>query len=118
MTIYFLCFFVMSTCPIFLTCKSLSNHRRGVSNLRIIPIKDNCNLLKGIALCFRVEEVGRKCENDQHRKEDKVVLPSDSGQGDWVDESVEKDCKDRCEPGNSQATGPEAESPDFAGICG
>lgn len=115
---YFLRFFVMNTRTIFLTGKSLRNHRRRVSNLCIISIKYDCNLLKAIAFCFRIEEVGRKCENDQDGKEDKVILPSDSGQCNWVDESVEKDCKYGCKPCNSQTTGSEAESPDFTGVGG
>jgi hypothetical protein len=45
--------------------------------------------------CLGIEEICRQSENNNHDDKYDVILPSDALQGDWIDEGIEEDRKNR-----------------------
>jgi hypothetical protein len=82
-----------------------------------MTVKDDGHLLQCVASCFRVEEVHRDTQKDEHDDEDEVVLPADAFQSNRVDESIEEDCDNGSRQSDNQATRTQAVRPDFARIC-
>lgn len=83
-----------------------------------ITIKEYSHLLQRVASRFRVEEVNRDAEKDEHDDEDEVVLPADAFKSDRVDESIEENGNNRGRQSDSQTTRTQTVRPDLARISG
>ena len=66
---------------------------------------------------FRVAQICCGTHDEEDRHKDDIVFPADGPQGDRVDERIEKDRRDCCDPSNSETPGAESIWPDLAGIC-
>lgn len=77
-------------------------HRWSVS---LGSIENDRNLLQGVSSSLGIEEVCDHAVEDDHHDEDDVILPSNSCEGDWVDECVEDDPHSHRDPHCGEAFG-------------
>jgi hypothetical protein len=85
-------------------------------HLSLLPIKDPSHVLQRQAPSLRVPEPNTDNHQDQHRQEDKVVLPIDRLERNRVDESVEEDHGEGRHLGDGETFGAELVGPDFDGV--
>ena len=84
----------------------------------VILVEDHGNLFERVSTRLRIVEVGGQQEGDEDDDEDDIVLPSDAGQRDWVDEGVEEYGNNCRAPRHGEPTASHVEWPDLAGERG
>jgi hypothetical protein len=81
-----------------------------------IAVKHDSHLFERVSLSLWIGEERRQAVDDQDDHKDNVVFPSDSLEGDRIDENVETYSQHSRHIGNCKATGAKTVGPDFAGV--
>ena len=84
----------------------------------VVLVEKDSNLFERVAARLWVVEVGGQQEGDEDDDEDDIVLPSNAGERDWVDECVEKDRNYSGAPRHGEPTASHVVRPDLAGERG
>lgn len=93
----------------------LSLHRLA-HDIRVVPVKQHRDLLERRTLRLDVEEVDHRAFNHQHRDIDKVELPRQILEADWVDILVEYTGQLREDKAECQSLGTDVVGQDLNGI--
>jgi hypothetical protein len=87
-----------------------------VVDIRVWAVKDDVHLLQRVTSSFWVEEEDGDAVGEQDKDKDKVVLPANSSQSNWVDKDVKDNGNHLSDPAETNSVRTEVIWPDFSRI--